>query len=796
MIFNQATTDGTYAGDMTGSGSLTKIGGNKLTLTGTNSYGGGTTVSQGMLQASTSNLQGNITIDSGATFIFNQATTDGTYSNNIAGTGNLTKIGGNKLTLNGTTAPGVAITVTDGILEGDTESLTGSILNNAAVIFNQATANGIYASVMSGSGSLTKKGAETLILTEANSYSGGTTIEDGILQGMTTSLQGDIVNNKTIVFEQGMIGPYTSSISGTGEFIKRGIGIVTLSGDNTYAGKTTVNLGVLNVTGSIAGSATEVQTGGSLHVNGEVKSPTTTISRGALLKGAGKLQAVSNSGIVWPGNSIGTLTINGNFTQTSDGLLLNELNSLGDSDRLVITGTANLDGALTLIPHPGIYRAGLEYTFMTYASRNGTLNLTDITSLGFSVVYYPTYALLTNSNHGSILPVQKSDLKGNAREVADYLFCPNYFPSNPDLYEVMHALVTVPADQFPEDLVTLSHVQFGALPVVELQNQRMMADVMAENVEKFYWCDPCTSNINQNQQCRANQNKTSVWIAPVGSHYDQGSIGGETAYDSYLPFDAYSVGVGLGANHMFYDWLQFGGAFGYTYTNIDWNENRGKGHWNSIYFGPSIGALIKEGYVNLLVLGAYNTYNLDRHIRYPGIKRTASSSHHSYDVLARLDGGYKFRVNIRGNIDHFFILPEARLSYLNLFEDGYTESGADSINLKVDSKYSAYLQPTLLVKFLRDFYTPSVCVTPVIQLGWISNIPLTSGKRTARFYKQTLCESSFTVKSYHKSTNQFSVGGELVLRTNNDWIIEFGYKADLFDNAAIQSGKVKVEKRF
>ncbi|WP_420422517.1 autotransporter-associated beta strand repeat-containing protein [Simkania sp.] len=796
VIFNQVTTDGTYASVMMGSGSLTKIGGNKLTLTGANTYGGGTTVSGGTLEASITNLQGDITINSGATFTFNQATVDGTYSDNIAGNGTLTKIGGNKLTLTGTTSSGIGITVTDGPLEGDTDSLKGPITNNAAVIFNQATADGTYASKMSGSGSLTKKGVETLILTEANSYSGGTTIEEGILEGTTTSLQGPIVNNSTIVFKQRMIGTYTNSITGSGDLIKQGLGIITLSGDNTYAGMTTVNLGVLNVKGSIAGSATEVQSGAILHVNGEVKSPTTTIAPGGLLKGDGKLQTVNNSGIVWPGNSIGTLTIAGDFTQNANGRLLNEVNSRGEADLLIVTGTANLDGALTVIPHPGYYPAGLEYIFMTYNARNGNLNLTDPTSLGFTVFYLPSFALLTNQNPGVILPVPLSELKGNAKEVAHYLFCPNYFPSNPDLLEVLQAVLTVPADQFPEDLVKLSHVQFGALPVVELQNQRMIADVMAENAEKFYWCDPCITNGNQNQQCKANQSRTTVWVAPVGSYYDQGSIGGETDYDSYLPFDAYSVGIAAGANHMFYNWLQFGGAVGYIYSDIDWNENRGKGHWNSIYFGPSLGMLVKEGYVNLLVLGAYNTYSIDRHIHYPGVNRTAHSSHHSYDVLARVDGGYKFRVNIGGNIDHFFILPEARLSYLNMFENGYTESGADSINLKVDRKYSAYLQPTVLVKFLRDFYTPSVCITPVIQLGWISNIPLTSGKRTARFYKQTICESSFTVKSYHKSTNQFTVGGELVLRTNNDWIIELGYKADLFDNAAIQSGKVKVEKRF
>ena len=48
---------------------------------------------------------------------------------------------------------------------------------------------------MSGSGSLTKSGAGTLILSGTNSYTGGTTVSAGTLQGDTTSLQGNILNN-------------------------------------------------------------------------------------------------------------------------------------------------------------------------------------------------------------------------------------------------------------------------------------------------------------------------------------------------------------------------------------------------------------------------------------------------------------------------------------------------------------------------------------------------------------------------------------------------------------------------
>jgi hypothetical protein len=149
-----------------------------------------------------------------------------------------------------------------------------------------------------------------------------------------------------------------------------------------------------------------------------------------------------------------------------------------------------------------------------------------------------------------------------------------------------------------------------------------------------------------------------------------------------------------------------------------------------------------------------------------------------------------------GDRSRIFIQPEGRLSYLNIFEERYTESGADSINLTVDSKYSAFLQPTVLVKFLRETYCSGYCLSQAIHVGWISNIPLSSGNYKSRFFKQETCQPHFVVKSFHDATNQLTVGGELVFRTDSDWIIELGYKADVFDNSTVQSGKLKVEKRF
>ena len=253
VTFDQAA-NGTYAGAMDGSGGLVKSGIGTLILSGANTYSGGTTVSVGLLSGTTTSLQGNIVNNSEVTF--DQAA-NGTYAGNMSGTGILTKNGTGTLTLSGANTYSFFTTVNAGTLAGNTTSIQGRITNHATVIFDQA-ANGTYAGEMVGTGGLVKSGAGILTLSGANSYNGGTTVSAGTLSGNTSSLQGAITNNATVIFDQAINGTYAGVMGGTGGLVKSGTGILTLSGANTYSGGTTVNAGTLSgTTTSLQGAITQ-----------------------------------------------------------------------------------------------------------------------------------------------------------------------------------------------------------------------------------------------------------------------------------------------------------------------------------------------------------------------------------------------------------------------------------------------------------------------------------------------------------------------------------------------------------
>jgi autotransporter-associated beta strand protein len=324
----------TISNIISGVNGLTKSGAGTLTLTGANSYTGGTLVSAGRLTGNTTSLQGAIV--NNALVEFAQVSA-GTYAGAMSGTGGLTKTGAGTLTLTGANSYSGGTLVSAGRLTGDTTSLQGAIVNNAAVEFAQST-SGTYAGAMSGTGGLTKTGGGTLTLTGANSYTGGTLVSAGRLTGNTTSLQGAIVNNAEVEFAQSTAGAYAGNMAGSGAFYKSGVGSLALGGITSITGAANIIAGRLNITGQLTAASVTVQNAATLSGNGVIAGNVTVQSGGSLA----------------PGESAGTLSVVGNvsfltgsnFGVEIDGRTYNPVGGAGSYDLLRISGVANLGGTI------------------------------------------------------------------------------------------------------------------------------------------------------------------------------------------------------------------------------------------------------------------------------------------------------------------------------------------------------------------------------------------------------------------------------------------------------------------
>ena len=328
-------------------GALEKIGSGTLTLDGSNTYTGSTTVSVGTLDVTGSLASSVIGVSDGATLkVDGSSLGDTTSAVTLTGTGDMT-LAGNE-TIGSLAGAG---TVTNG---GYTLTTGGNDTSTT------------YSGVASGTGGLTKAGSGTLTLDGSNTYTGSTTILAGILEisadsGIGNSSGGLILNGGTLAITDDISSSRTVSlganngtidtasaktlslsnvISGSGSLTKAGSGTLKVTATNTYSGGTTISAGTFNLDGSVSSDIT-VAAAGTITGDGST---------------SGTLTA---SGVIAPGDSIGTLSIedNVNFAAGSafyteiDGLNYSASGGAGTYDRLAVTGaTASFGAGGTIIP--------------------------------------------------------------------------------------------------------------------------------------------------------------------------------------------------------------------------------------------------------------------------------------------------------------------------------------------------------------------------------------------------------------------------------------------------------------
>ncbi|PUL14578.1 fibronectin-binding autotransporter adhesin ShdA [Salmonella enterica subsp. enterica serovar Dublin] len=219
---------------------LTKQGDGTLILSNTGNDYGDTEIDGGILAAkdAASLGTGDVTIAENATLALSQ----GTLDNNVTGGGQIVKSGSDELIVTGDNTYSGGTTITGGTLTADhADSLgTGAVANSGVLQVGE----GELENTLSGSGSLVKTGTGELTLSGDNTYSGGTTIADGTLTAdHADSLgTGAIANSGVLQVGEGEL---ENTLSGSGSLVKTGTGELTLSGDNSYSGATTITDGTL-----------------------------------------------------------------------------------------------------------------------------------------------------------------------------------------------------------------------------------------------------------------------------------------------------------------------------------------------------------------------------------------------------------------------------------------------------------------------------------------------------------------------------------------------------------------------
>jgi fibronectin-binding autotransporter adhesin len=330
-FITDAGTSMVTTGTVSGAGGLVKNGAGTLELDGAASHQGGTTVNEGTLVLGGNNTYtGGTTLNGGSLRVSSDANL-GDRSSNIA-------FHGGDLTIASSMASARNI---------DIGSEGASITTLAGVIF-AAQGN------LTGTGSLAKNGDGTLVVSGANTFSGGTTINDGVIQIDS----GSSLGTGPIVLNGGTLNTVASLGTGQQILISGASGInvnqgtealvtgqLIASGDSSCFTKS--GAGTLNMTGSATLPNGTCVADGTLRANGMLDSNVQVYTQG-VLRGVGVINGpITVDGKLAPGNSPGTLVVNGTVTMNPGSSYQEDIdgrgtgNGAGNYSRLLVQGAGN-----------------------------------------------------------------------------------------------------------------------------------------------------------------------------------------------------------------------------------------------------------------------------------------------------------------------------------------------------------------------------------------------------------------------------------------------------------------------
>jgi uncharacterized protein with beta-barrel porin domain len=573
---------------------------------------------------------------------------------------------------------------------GGTGASTGEAAGSNLYLMNgvNATFGGTGSSQFSGNiagqGAITKQDSGILTLSGTNTQTGGTTVSDGTLRGTTDSLQGNIANSANVQFDQSSGGTYSGAISGTGSVIKSGSGTVTFSGANNYNGQTSVNSGSLLVNGSI--------------------SSNTTVAAAGVLGGTGTINAdVTSNGQLAPGTAdrIGTLHVNGNLaTNTGSGVQV-RINNGGttpgqNNDLIAVNGNANLGGSVYVTASSGSYSAGTTYTFLTYTgNRTGTFDgiFDNLPLMDLELIYgngVVQFELFRNSTDYAALARTSNQL-----QIATYLDSHSQLATG-DFAAVLDALNVQTADGARSAFNQMTGQIHGTFSQLCVQNTSQMYLLLNRHIhmQQAQW----SQNETAGNQLGGESPSSDIVLASYDSATQELSL--VRRNDGDPTWDGWVTGYGLGGNAQG-DGNASGGTYGIGGTlfavqrglddrhtfglfgtfaglNLNLTDLAQAATANDFQFGSYLRGTNGCNYYLVASSVGFTDYSATRGIEFDGISRVAHGDTNGWQASAWLERGLQFQVGRSA------IQPFMAIQYIYLRQNGFTETGADSLNLQVD----------------------------------------------------------------------------------------------------------------
>lgn len=525
------------------------------------------------------------------------------WTNDIGGPGKLTKSGIGWLRLSGNNSFNGAV-VREGVLELDGVNSLGSVW----VPGGRLALNGSLVSTLLGvdGGEAWLNAGSVASNTDIN-LSAGKLVVAGSVDGRWLNVTGG-----------------SASITETGKVRMDNIDMRdgTLQVDGTlsstlfymYGGNTRVG-----TTGVLDNTLLDI-VGGVVSFNGTQNGGMTAVEVGATLKGTGTLGYTIVKGTIAPGNSIGTLTINGDYVQTETGVYQAEVAPGSRSDQLHVTGTATLGGTLVALPEPGIYYLGEQFNFIRAdGGVNGQFAITDFSAFSpfmqFNLAYGATGARIEVTRGNSLASSANTANQHAVATVVDTLAINQGLPK---------PLTTLFPQQVGAALDSLSGELHAATSVALIEGSRHVRDAALSR--------RAGATSPGGDEAAA----TGVWVQAIGG---SGTLDGNA---NTARTEANSNGLLVGVDRQFGGW-QVGLLAGTGRTDVKQQDGRrAKSKIDNTHFG----AYASHNWGGFGLRGglAWSEHDIDstRELAFAGYSDTLSARYDGRTRQAFIEAGYRF----------------------------------------------------------------------------------------------------------------------------------------------------------
>ena len=559
-------------------------------------------------------------------------------------------------------------------------------------------------SAISGSGSLVKTGAGAVILMGNNTYTGATTINEGMLM---TYAVGALPSTTDVTIAAGAyLGLQTAdqtirSLSGAGTVLFDDPVTLTVNGSatTTFSGEILgydaddpstlikTGSGVLILSGIVSDANVNVN-GGTVTFDGTMTNETITVGSGGTLSGAGTIYSLVNSGTVSPGNDgdvYGTMTINGSYTNNSGSTVVIHVDSAGDCSKLATTGGATISGGTVRVTSAcGPYSVGRTYTFLTTGAVVSGSGFSAVASnsafVDFQLVSLGSDLALQVTRSGNFIDAAVTP---NQRAVAAYLDQQRSGASG-DLTTVLDQVWNNDAAHARLAYDALSGEIFGSLATVGIENtegfltglaNRLRRESMTHgldfDVARARWDESLLLVSRHKAWLRDAAAGWTTWLEGTG-------VGASLAGNGNASGLNYATGgLAVGVQRWLEEDLIVGLAGGYSNIGTTLQDRGDHGMIDAGHFGIYFEREFGPSYFTGVAAYGYNAYDTKRYVDIGSLDRTAHAAYGGSSFSFHTEVGR----NLRGQFVHF--QPYAALEYIQLHQNGFAETGAGAADLSV-----------------------------------------------------------------------------------------------------------------